>query len=51
MINGVTELLMMKADVLNDFDEIKVCTAYKTEDGKITEEIPYDQDIPFPTDI
>ena len=28
MINGVTQLIMMKADVLNQFDEIKVCTHY-----------------------
>ncbi|MEN7549656.1 adenylosuccinate synthase [Rapidithrix thailandica] len=42
MINGVSELLMMKADVLNNFDEIKVCTHYKLEDGTITDEIPFD---------
>lgn len=35
MINGVTELIMTKADVLNDFDEIKVCIGYDV-DGKIT---------------
>ena len=29
MINGVTELCMMKADVLDSFEEIKVCTHYK----------------------
>lgn len=28
MINGVTQLIMMKADVLNTFDEIRVCTKY-----------------------
>lgn len=33
MINGATELLMMKADVLNIFDEIKVCTHYQLADG------------------
>ncbi|MDH4461425.1 MAG: adenylosuccinate synthase [Flectobacillus sp.] len=42
MINGVTQLIMMKADVLNIFEEIKVCTAYKLEDGTITEQLPYD---------
>ena len=31
MINGVTQLIMMKADVLNTFDEIRVCTKYNKE--------------------
>ncbi len=42
MINGVTQLVMMKADVLNIFDEIKICVAYKLPDGTITEQLPYD---------
>jgi len=42
MINGVTQLLMMKADVLNAFPVIKVCTHYKLSDGSITEIIPYE---------
>jgi adenylosuccinate synthase len=42
MINGVTQLFMMKADVLNDFDEIKVCTHYKMSDGSLVDELPYD---------
>lgn len=42
MINGVTELFMMKADVLNTFDTIKVCTAYKLESGETTERFPYE---------
>lgn len=42
MINGVTQLLMMKADVLNDFEEIKVCTHYKLKNGEITDQLPYD---------
>jgi adenylosuccinate synthase len=42
MINGVTQLIMMKADVLNIFEEIQVCTAYTLPDGSITEQIPYD---------
>ena len=41
MINGVTDLVMMKGDVLDGFDTIKVCTAY-TKDGVITTEMPYD---------
>ncbi len=44
MINGVTQLFMMKADVLNDFEEIKVCTRYKLSDGQVAEEIPYNID-------
>ena len=41
MINGVTELFMMKADVLSIFGEIKVCTAYELGDGSVTEEMPF----------
>lgn len=40
MINGVTELTMMKADVLSHFDEIKVCVGYMI-DGKFTDKMPY----------
>lgn len=42
MINGVTQLIMMKADVLNIFDEIQVCTAYQMPDGSITDQIPFE---------
>jgi len=42
MINGVTQLIMMKADVLNIFDEILVCTAYEMPDGSITDQIPFE---------
>jgi adenylosuccinate synthase len=42
MINGVTQLIMMKADVLNIFEDIEVCTAYQLPDGTITEQLPYD---------
>lgn len=41
MINGVTELFMMKADVLSIFEEIKICTQYKLKDGSLTEEMPF----------
>ncbi|GHE74185.1 adenylosuccinate synthase [Roseivirga thermotolerans] len=41
MINGVTQLFMMKADVLSFLDEIKVCTAYKLKDGTLTQEMPF----------
>ena len=41
MINGVTQLIMMKADVLDDFDKIQVAVAYKI-DGKTYDTLPYD---------
>lgn len=41
MINGVSQLIMMKSDVLDGFDTIKACVAYKI-DGKETEEFPFD---------
>lgn len=41
MVNGVTELSMMKADVLSIFDKIKVCTHYIV-DGKKIDYLPYD---------
>lgn len=40
MINGVTKLIMMKSDVMDDFETIKACVAYKIDDV-ITEEFPY----------
>lgn len=39
-INGVTELFMMKADVLSGMDKVKVCTAYEYQGEKI-EHLPY----------
>ena len=42
MINGVTQLVMMKVDVLNIFDEINICTHYQLPDGTVTEQMPYD---------
>ncbi|MBA9079039.1 adenylosuccinate synthase [Rufibacter quisquiliarum] len=44
MLNGVTQLNMMKADVLDDFDEIKVCTHYQLPDGTLTDQLPHDLD-------
>ena len=41
VINGVTELNMMKADVLSGFDSIEVCTGYKINDVE-TDRFPYD---------
>jgi adenylosuccinate synthase len=42
MINGVTQLLMMKADVLNIFEKIKICTKYRLKDGTETDLLPYE---------
>jgi adenylosuccinate synthase len=42
MLNGVTELIMTKADVLTSFNEIKVCTGYKIN-GEIIDYLPFDQ--------
>lgn len=39
-VNGVTQLMMMKADVLSGFDTLKVCTAYQYQ-GKETDYLPY----------
>ena len=41
MINGVTRLIMMKSDVLDDFDTIKACTAYRVN-GVETRDFPFD---------
>jgi adenylosuccinate synthase len=46
MINGVTQMIMTKPDVLSDFDTIKVCVAYKVE-GKETQILPYDINVPI----
>ena len=40
MINGVTQLIMMKSDVMNDFDTIRVATAYEIG-GERTTQFPY----------
>ena len=37
MLNGVDELFMMKIDVMNDLDEVKIATSYKGMDGKNAE--------------
>lgn len=39
-VNGVTQLMMMKADVLSGFKNLKVCTAYKYN-GETIEHLPY----------
>lgn len=40
MINGVTQLIMMKSDVLDDFYTIRACVAYKIN-GKETRDFPF----------
>jgi adenylosuccinate synthase len=49
MVNGVTKIVMTKADVLDAFKDLQVCTAYKI-DGKETAEVPFrmDKDKPEP---
>ncbi len=42
MVSGVTQLILMKSDVLDGFDTIKACTAYQLSDGTITRDFPYD---------
>lgn len=43
MINGVTDLIMMKADVMDTFDTIKICTGYRINGEEITD-LPYELD-------
>ncbi len=41
MLNGVTELIMMKADVLDQFETIKICVGYEI-DGVVTDKFPFE---------
>ncbi len=41
MLNGVTELIMMKADVLDQFETINICVGYEI-DGEVVEHFPYE---------
>ena len=41
MINGVTQLIMMKSDVLDGFPTIRACVAYEKDGVRVTE-MPYD---------
>ena len=41
MLNGVTDLIVTKPDVMNDFEEVKMCTHYIINDQK-TDEIPFE---------
>ncbi len=49
-INGVTRLMMMKADVLSGFETIKVCTAYHYQ-GKQISHLPYSIEAPYLTPV
>jgi len=40
MINGITKIVMTKADVLDNFETLQICTAYQLEDKKINQ-IPF----------
>jgi len=40
MVNGVTQLVMTKSDVLDAFENLSVCTSYKI-DGKEAKQVPY----------
>lgn len=41
MLSGVSKLIMMKADVMDDFETIKAAVAYEV-DGEVTDEVPFD---------
>jgi len=43
MVNGVTQLIMMKSDVLDTFPTIKACVAYR-KDGQVVDHFPYSID-------
>ena len=41
MLSGVTDLMMMKSDVMDDLKEIKVCIGYEYK-GQVIDYLPYD---------
>ena len=44
MINGVTDIALTKADVMDNFDTINICTAYKVN-GELTTKMPTENDV------
>jgi len=46
MINGATQLMMTKADVLSHFDTIRVCTSYRINNNT-TDQVPFDINTPI----
>lgn len=49
-INGVTQLMMMKGDVLSGFDKLKICTAYNYQ-GKLIDHLPYNIEDQYVTPV
>jgi len=41
MLNGVTDLVMMKSDVMNDFETINICTGYEVN-GQTVQDLTYE---------
>lgn len=46
MLNGITKIILTKTDVLDSFEDIKICTSYEIN-GKQTCEFPYDFNADF----
>ena len=42
MLNGVTKLMMMKADIMEGFGDVKLCDSYTLTNGETTDNFPYD---------
>jgi adenylosuccinate synthase len=42
MLNGVTQLIMTKVDVLSVFEQLKACTHYQLDNGTMSQNIPFD---------
>ena len=42
MLNGVTQVVMTKLDILDEFENIDVATHYSVDGGNATKELPYD---------
>ena len=49
-VNGVTQLMMMKSDVLSGFDHLKVCTSYNYK-GEVIKHLPYNIEVENVTPI
>lgn len=43
-LNGIDEFALMKLDVLDGFEKIKICTSYKLKNGEITKDFPTNLD-------
>ena len=44
MLNGISELAIMKMDILDGLDKVKICTAYRYK-GKLIKEFPHDLEV------